>query len=499
MGGLFPTPEIIDHPHTDNLYFEAVRELEGGLSKHAQELVAEMVKREPASERTAILRSQVLEAENQLDKAANLLEEFVKKNLQSPHARGNLARLQWRLGEPEKALGTLRFALAQQPNQERTLHFYAAIMEEKNGFRVAYRSLMDFAKNPEAWVPPWVAAVLSNAKGEQELSAQALLTAARNSPQRFPPNPDTLLSLLQDQPTEQQKELWQALRPHCRPEAKAAGDNLFSGTTQAPKTSPRTSLGRIKGGTSAHPLLGNSPAVAVIPPVRMIKPENWQAEAIAGPLSRGFSLLLAELFAFKFGVCVESVIPCSPEGGVYFSNQSPQVEELRDMAGPDTQHIYSAYLSRGSDNMFALDCERYDRKGNYLGHLTEKSEQPSLCAEAMATRLVSDLGKKKHDLPNWQPNLELESLLARDTAASFLLCESGSLTLSCLPNPGLSLDLLAGHSAESQNTIDLWSYWNALVAAEQLGVPSAKEQRETVEELLQKSPELSEIIRQRPR
>lgn len=475
----------------DALYYEAVRELELG----STELALRFVKEEPESERSAIVQSQLHEIAGNTQSAADVLSEFIKKHLDSGVARGNLARLQWQLGQPDKALTTLRFALAQKPNQERTLHFYASLLEEQNGFNSTYRALLGLSKPEGAWMPAWVAAILSATRGEEQLSLEALLQCAQRSGGRFPPHADSFLTLLERFEAQRKTEAWQALRPYCSAEITQRGDRMFASMPEAVSGKPdRVVMGSIIGGTASHALLSREVSTVFLTPVRLIKPESWHASEIAGALGRGLALLLAEFLLSKSGVVAEVGIPSSPENGLLFSQELPPVSELLKLAPEGTGLILSAYLSRKADGSFTVDCEKYDGRGGYLGHTTANAVEPGLCIESLAGQLDASLTASPNELPSWRPSIDLDGLMAKDTAAAFLLCQSGALNRNRLPNPGLSLDLLAEHASGSQNPLDLVSYYNAVCAADSLGVPSASEQRALVTSLLQKDETLRQFI-----
>jgi hypothetical protein len=257
----------------DQLYFEIVAMLEQGQVTEAEAALPRLCQAEPNSQRVAVLQAALWERKDRPEEATRVLESFIAGGRDNAVARSNLARLQWKKGDRTRAITTLQFGLMQDPNQERALHFYAALLEQDGGWSGALGALEALAQAPGAWLAAWVGAQLASSR-EPEQVGRLLLLAAKQARVPFPPSPDSLLALLASLPQEQQCEVAGALRPFCRQEAQQKLDALLAVPRLGPQggESAVTCLRRSVWRHLSQPQTNSALGLA---PIGLIKPEGW--------------------------------------------------------------------------------------------------------------------------------------------------------------------------------------------------------------------------------
>lgn len=498
-GSLSKGPKVEPVSHED-IYFAAIRELEQGSLEAARQFVSKLSSLEPDEERTIILQALLLEEDGKLAQALALLEDFTRKNLRSAHARSNLARLQWRNGDHGKALATLRFSLTQEPNQERALHLFASAVESQSSFRGAYNQLMTMSLSPKAWAPAWVAAEISARVGQEKEMVEALLRSAQRKSQSFPPNVARLKYLLSTLSSDAAQDCWRSLRPYCGFALQEELDALYLSApllNVAPPSSPQA-WGYFRGGLVGQALtLESSRPTLVLSTIRLVNPEEWVDPATAGRLSRGLGLLLGEVLLFHHQVVSELALPCVADQGMVYEAKIATVEELVSRrSDPSAERFLSLYLTYQKSGMFVLDAEIYDHTLQYRGRASSKADDPGSCLLLLAEKVVESLDRDTAVTrwPAWACLVTPEHAFSRDTAAAFQLAAQGLLRPQCLPNPGLGLDLLAEHAADTQSPLDLITLWWSLRSAAVLKLPTAEQQLQTLESIMKKSPVLSRLL-----
>jgi hypothetical protein len=474
----------------DDLYLDIVSSLEAGAEPDPAEL-GRFNALEPGSQRQVVLSAYLLEIEGRHQEAAALLEGFIEAHFASGVARANLARLQWKGGEADKALATLRLALLQDPNQERALHLYAALLEGQSGISGALLGLEGLAGNQGNWLPAWVGAQLAGAREPSQLS-RFLLLAARQAGPVFPPNSERLLHLLSLLPSTSQRELAAGLRPFCHQQAQAMLDQLLEQLPHSPGETPTqtavTFLGRSVWRHLTQPLTRASLGLA---PVCLIKPETWGVADIAGRLGRGFSLLLAELLDATVDCQPAVILESHPQAGMIVHNKPLPGNLLASQAGSFGDRLLSSYLSFHPPQDFILDAELYDSAGNYLARESCRALHPGECVEQLAQRLAGGLTALSSGTRPPTPSLSVQDALARDAAASFVLCAEGALSAAALGNSGLLLDTLVAYALQAQNAAALLTLWAAVEAAARADLPGGSAQRESLAEVMSVNAELT--------
>lgn len=467
----------------DELYLEILDLLEkrGDLEK-ARAGLELLAASEPQSQRVAVLRAALAERQDRLPEALAILETFVAANFDSAVARTNLARLQWKAGEPDKAIATLRFGLMTNPNQERSLHFFAALLEEQGGFEAALSSLRILARTPGAWLPAWVGAQLAISRTPGEVGS-LLLLAAEQAREPFPANVPALMGLLR--PLPEARQVATALRPYCRSEAQAELDELLAEPRPVLATGADpirvTCLRRSVWRHISQPQPRSALALA---PIVLIKPESWGAQEVAGRLARGFSLLVAETLDALAGGSVAVILETIPQAGVITRDEPLRGAELARAAGSSCEHLVSCYLSFRHPNEYLLDAEIYSSKGDYLGRDSCRAAHPGACLQQLAQRLSANLSEAGATPYPPMPDLEVEDALARETVASLILCAEGALSRDTLANPGLLLDNLVEYALTSQTGPALLTLWAGVEAAARAGLPGGEAQKAAMAEVM---------------
>lgn len=463
--------------------------MEQGSLEEAEAKLESLESEVPRNEQLVVLRSVLEEKKGHPEEARRLLEAYVRSSFNSPLARANLARLQWQLGDQAKALSTLRLALAQEPNQERSLHFLAALEESRLGFPAAYNSLLGLCQNETAWLPAWVAAGLAGHHGSPEQVSKALNIAARQCPAAFPPSLEELWLLLGKLDELGRRSCWERIRPHCTGPAAEEVDARLHRETPSPEPGPEmpADIFRVTGGIAAGPNL--SPPSLALSPVVLIRPESWVDPALASRLGRGWALLLGEAL-LEHRIVSEMAVAYLPQKGVLQEQQVLSPRQLMDRSTESVRRLVSLYLSQNSQNEFILDLEQYDSLGNYLGHFSTRDPSPQLVFEQACRHLAqSNAGQQEQ-----QPEVEFgfDEALARDTALAFRLCAASKLDLRAFPNPGLSLDLLAEQATVSLR--ELGCYLRALLDAKTAGFTGAEAQLEMLRPVVRKDPWLLSLL-----
>jgi hypothetical protein len=429
------------------------------------------------------LQAALWERKDRPEEAARVLESFIAGGRDNAVARSNLARLQWKNGDRTRAITTLRFALTQDPNQERALHFYAALLEQDAGWPGALGALEALAQAPGAWLAAWVGAQLASSR-EPEQVGRLLLLAAKQARVPFPPNPDNLLDLLASLPQEQQREVAGALRAFCRQEAQQKLDALLAVPRLGPQggESVATCLRRSVWRHLSQPQTSSALGLA---PICLIKPEGWGVAEVAGRLGRGFALLIAESLDAIAGCSAAVILETVPVAGVV-ARPSPQSgPDLAQQAGGSCGYLLSSYMSFKAPNEFILDTEIYDDKGTYVSRESCRAAHPGACLQQLAQRLSASLisGATPEPLPP-MPDLEVEDALARETVASFLLCAGRALSAKALGNPGLSLDALVNYAVKAESGAAVLTLWAGIEAAARAGLPGGQAKRSVMADIL---------------
>lgn len=466
----------------DDIYLNILATLESqGELDLAQTDLDILAAHEPHSQRVAVLQSALEERRGHLPEAQAVLERFITTHLDSGVARANLARLQWKSGQRERALATLRFALMTEPNQERSLHLFAALLEEDGGLDLALSNLRLLAQNPGAWQPAWVAAQLASSRAPEQ-AGELLVLAARQSRMIFPPNVASMMALLRSLPKPHEAAV--ALRPFCRSEAQAALD-LFLAQLSRPASSPGAiSVTCLRRSVWRHLSQPQSRSALGLAPIIILKPEGWGVQEVSGRLARGFALLVAETLDALAGASVAVVLETVPQAGVVTRDKPLGGKELARLAGSSCQHLLSSYLSFQPPNEFILDTEIYSHTGEYLGRESCRAAHPGACLQQLAQRLSASLvSAGEAPLPP-TPDLEVEDALARESAAALVLCAEGALSPETLSNPGRLLDGLVEYTLKNQGGPAFLTLWAGVEAAGRAGLPGGEAQQAMLTELI---------------
>lgn len=466
----------------DELYLDLIALLEKGENLQGmRQALTTLREHEGDTQRVVVLEATLLEREGRLQDSRELLESFIASNLESGVARANLARLQWKAGERAQAVGTLRFGLMKEPNQERSLHLLAAWLEEEAGLSGALGSLRVLSANPGAWLPAWVAAQLAVTRRPHEAN-EFLLLAARQAQVPFPPNVASLLQLVRSLPDS--RAVAAALRPYCRAEAQAELDALLSEPPAVrPVSAAELKVTCLRRSVWRHLSQPQTGSALGMTPVLLIKPESWGVEQVAGRLARGLALLLAESLDALAGGSVAVIIESVPQG-VVTRDKPVTGSELARLAGASCEHLLSAYLSFRPPNEFILDAEIYNHKGDYLTRESCRAAHPGACIGQLAQRLSASLASAGGPPYPPTPDLEIDDALARETVASLVLCAQGALSPHALTNSGQLLDALVQYALQSQSGPALLTLWAGVEAAARAGLPGGEAQREMLAEIL---------------
>lgn len=468
-------------PDSEELYLAAVGALEQGLIGPAREAAARLFELESHTERAAVVRAAVLEQDGKLEEAVEFLQQFVGKNFQSAHARSNLGRLLWKVGDSENCLKNLRLSLAQQPNQERTLHLFASIVESESRFDSCFNQLLGLGKIEKAWVPLLVAAELASTLGEEQQVRLALKELARKGVIGRQLQVPRLLKLLGSLRPNLQAEIWQELRVYVpAPYQSETDDRLLPTARSLPNADRDTwSYGVITGGVLGRLLSPDTPPSLAISAVRVVNASSWIPDEMAGRYGRGLTLQLCEWLLCRHGVAAEVSLPYLREGGLVHEAGLSSGEELKARASAtNLQGLISLFLTPQKNGTFVLDAEIYNHQGHYLSRLAARGDSPSECLAELVSKLAPlTPTASPPELPTgWDMALGPNHALAREVVAAFILCARGELDPGCIPNPGFSLDMLAELAAESESVSDMAALAVALKAAEKMGVATAAEQ-----------------------
>jgi len=214
-----------------------------------------------------------------------------------------------------------------------------------------------------------------------------------------------------------------------------------------------------------------------------------------GPaLERGYSLLLAESLTLEFGCVSECLFDVVFEGGLLSCAKQLTGPDLASRCSSSSEHLVRLYFSQMRETTI-LDAEVYDRDGNYLLRRSVRSELAGGCVPLMAEELARLLPTSvEHSWSPWPSGFELDDALARDCALAFWLCAEGSLAQSCLPNPGMSLELLAEYTARRQSATALATLWSAVQNGRRAGLEGCDQQGEILLEIIEGHLELRELL-----
>lgn len=480
-------------PDNEELYLAAVGALEQGLMGPAREAAARLIKQEPNTERAAVVMAAVLEKDGQLEEAVELLQKFVGKNFQSAHARSNLGRLLWKAGDSEKCLQNLRLSLAQQPNQERTLHLFASIVEAQSRFESCFNQLLGLGKNDHAWVPLLVAAELAATLGEERQVRLALGELGRKGVIGRQLEVPRLLKLLESLRSGLQVEIWQQLRVYVPAPYQSEIDDslLLPARSQRAPARDAWSYGMLTGGVLGRLLSPNTPPTWGLSTVRMVNASSWIPEEMAGRYGRGLALQLCEWLLCKHGVAAEVSLPYLRNEGLVDEADLSSGEQLKARAStPTLQNLISLFLTPQKDGTFIIDAEIYSHEGHYLSRLAARGASPSECLVELVSKLAPPTPiASPPELPTgWNMALGPHHALAREVVAAFILCARGELDPACIANPGFSLDMLAELAADSASAADLAALGVAFKAAEKMGVATAGEQLSVLRQTVNRDP-----------
>jgi hypothetical protein len=476
----------------DGLYLDLIGMMEANQDPDTiAPALDDLAKLEPESQRVVVLRASLLEHQGRLVEAAQMLEAFVAGRSDSAVARTNLARLQWKAGQRSLALATLRLGLMKDPNQERPLHLYAALLEEDSNFAGALGSLRLLAGSPGAWLPAWVGAQLAASRQPEE-AGPMLLMAARQSQVPFPPNPAGLMQLLEALPSHSQRSLAIELRPYCHQQAQILLD-AFLARPQAPNAlTEGVAVTVLRRSVWRHLSQPQQMSELGLAPICLIKPESWDVEQVAGRLGRGFALLVAETLDAIAGCSAGVVLETVPGAGVV-ARDTPQTGALLALqAGDSCRYLISSYLSFRTPNEFILDAEIYDQKGTYLARESCRAAHPGACLQQLAQRLCASLTATADPGPlPPMPDLELDDALAREAVASLLLCSRGALRVNALGNPGSLLDGLVEYAVRGDTAPSLLTLWAGIEAAARAGLSGGQQQRDILTQVLAANDDLA--------
>jgi hypothetical protein len=449
---------------------------------------------EPNSQRVAVLTALLWERQGQPEQAAQTLEAFIAASPENAVARTNLARLQWKAGQSTRALTTLRFGLLQQPNQERALHLYAALLEEETGFSATLQALELLSQAVGAWQPAWVAAQLASTR-QPEQTPPLLLRAARHAPPgRFLPHPDSLMALLHALPPGPRRELASQLRPYCQQPAQTLIDRLLESSRPEPPpagTPPEVTTVTLLGPSAWRHLSQPQERYQLgLGPICLLKPQSWGVAEIAGRLSRGYALLFLEQLQATSGTSAALILESLPSRGVLAPPTPRTGAELARQAKGRCDLLLSCYLSPAKDNEFILDAEIYNAQGEYQGRDSCREPRPGVTLQKLAhnlgTRWALPQGVPRAPLPRLEP----DDALAREAVASLLLCAAGALRPQTLGNPGLLLDTLVEYCLGAETEAAFLTLWAGIEAAARADLPGGTAQKTMLEPLLGDNPAL---------
>lgn len=484
------TVAIMSNP--DELYLDFVDHLEGGRFDQAEQSCEALSSLEPKSQRSVVAQAQLAEKRGDENRAVSLLESFTGSNLDAGVARANLARLYYKAGDRSKAVSTLRFALMRAPNQERSLHFFAALLQEDSGLQASLESLRLLAQMPGSWLPAWVAAQLAANQNSPEKISEFLLIAAKNSPTPFPPNPESFRELLMAVPPQERRAAANSLRPYCRSDVHGFLDLLLSATQPRYLSSPSPpTVHCLRRSTWRHLAQPESPSLLALGPICMLKPDSWGVAEIAHRLERGFALLACEALDSLASINAAVPLETIPSRGIFTRPGPLPGSLLAAQAGSSCTHLVSSYLSFREPSNFVLDVELYTSKGEYSGRDSFRALHPWGCLEALVHKLASlNSGPSEATKRPPMPKLDLADALARDAVASLTLCAEGALTLEALANPGLLLDQLVEYTVGNQSPASFLTLWAGVEAAARAGLEAGLTQRPVVLDLMKDDPEL---------
>ena len=466
----------------DELYLDVITLLEKGENlEKAHQLLATLREHECDTQRVVVLEAALLEREGRLQDSQERLQRFIAANLDCGVARSNLARLQWKGGERARAIGTLRFGLMKDPNQERSLHLLAAWLEEESDLPGALSSLRVLAQNPGAWLPAWVACQLASTRAPLD-AGDFLVLSARQAQIPFPPNVTTLVELVGSLPDS--RTVAAAIRPYCRADAQAALDALLSEPPAVgPASASELKVTCLRRSVWRH-LSQPQPCSALgLCPIVLIKPESWGVEQVAGRLARGLALLMAESLDALTGGSVAVILETVPPG-VITRDKPVAGADLARLAGSSCKQLLSAYLSFRPPSEFILDAEIYSSKGEYLTRESCRADHPGACIGQLAQRLSTNLVSADSSPYPPTPDLEIDDALARETVASLILCAEGALSPSALANSGQLLDALVQYALQSESSSSLLTLWAGVEATARAGLPGGEAQREMLAQIL---------------
>lgn len=483
----------------DGRYLELMARLEAGDDPTSlADDVALLVQGEGETQRLAVLQAAIADQQGQPQEAMALLERFIASKSDNGVARANLARLQWTAGERVKALGTLRFALVQAPNQERSLHLYAAWTEQQTGFESALRSLELMSGTAGAWRPAWVAAELASSRLPARVSS-LLLLAAGQSKAAFPPSVERFFELLDAIPAADRHAAGATLRPFCDSATQALIDEWLERPRLQPRVAGALKVTALQRSAWRHLVGAEVDLQLGVAPICLIKPQAWGVAEVAGRLSRGLALLLVEALDALSGGPAAVLLQTVPEAGVVTRPTPLSGEELAAQNAGRCEKLISAYLSFREPGEFLLDVELYDGRGGYLNRASCRGSDPGACLDQLARQLVSALGSNRSETsPPPYPSLGVEEALVRETVASFVLCAEGALKPSALGNPDRSLQALVEYALRAGTADALLCLWAAVEAGARAGVPGGEGQRTMIGEVMAAHPALLEWTGEAP-
>ncbi len=476
----------------DELYLDLIGHLENDRLSEARRCHDSLAPIEPSSQRVIVVGAQLLEKSGHLEKAQESLEAYVAKNLDAGVARANLARLYYKAGERSKAVSTVRFALMRAPNQERSLHFYAALIQEDGGIQGALDTLKLLSDMPGAWLPAWVAAQLARAHDLPERIPEYLVVAARNSQAPFPPNPESFRELFMAVPTQDRRTLANSLRSYCRAETREFLDLVMSATAPRYLSSDTPShVHPLRRSVWRHLVAPTQRSVFGLGPVSFIKPETWGVAEIAGRLGRGYALLVSEALDSRAGLDAAVLLETDPARGVMTRSGPLPGTLLAGLAGSSCTHLISSYLSFRDPSEFVLDVEIYNSDGIYSGRESFRAQHPGACLSALSDRLASLGLTPSDDSPRPpEPNFDLPDALARESVAVLTLCAERALAVETITNPGQLLDQLVEYAVAAQSGAAMLTLWAGVEAAARAHLEAGLLQQPLVQEILEQNPQI---------
>lgn len=476
----------------DELYLDYVGHAEAHRLDQAARTLEQLSSLEPASQRVIVARAQLAELAGDETQAAEILERFTASNLDAGVARANLARLYYKAGERSKAVSTVRFALMRAPNQERSLHFYAALIQEDGGIHGALESLRLLSDLPGAWLPAWVAAQLAGAHGQESRIGEFLLVAAKKSQSPFPPNPESFRELFMTVPTQDRRTLASDLRSYCREETRSFLDLLLSATAPRYRSAgASTAVHRLRRSVWRHLVDPKGDSLVGLGPVSLIKPESWGVAEIAGRLGRGFALLVCEALDAQSEAVGTVFLESDPSRGlITYSGPLPGTL-LASYADSSFKHLLSSYLSFREPSEFVLDVEVYNSDGIYTGRESFRAQHPGLCFQALSQKMATLAPPSGPAARPPAPTFNVDDALARDSVATLALCAEKGLAIETIANPAQLLDALVAYAAESATASAMLTLWAGVEAAARAGLEAGLLQRPVVAELLGQDPNLA--------